>query len=284
MSMSTNEPAGIRTLLEWRDARFAALGDKGYAEKQFTGHGYSYRSRGQVSVGVGRRDCVAQLTGAEASDGWRDLSSIATNVSRADLAVTARIDGGASALAQSEYRAASSAPRGRGRRPQYTLIVSEDRGDTLYVGSKASDQLGRLYDKARESSDATYSNCWRWEVQYRRAYALDAVRQLQAAKDPAATLAATVGGWFRDRGVRAAFASGGDPLAVRSNRPLPDDERWLAWARKCVQPRAKQLVAKYGWRYVAETLAGHIKTYEEYESLMRGVEFEFEARGGEDGR
>lgn len=154
----------------------------------------------------------------------------------------------------------------------------------MYVGSKASDQLGRLYDKARESSDANYSDCWRWEVQYRRAYASDAVRQLQAAQDPAATLTATVGSWFRARGVGAAFASGGDPLAVRSHRPLPDDERWLAWARKCVQPRAKELVAKYGWRYVAETLAGHIKTYDEYESLMRGVEFEFEARGGEDGR
>lgn len=283
LSMSAKDPSACRTLLEWRDKRFSVLADGGWSEKRFSGHGYQYRQRGQVAIGVGRCDVVAQLSGAEASAGWRDLARLASNVSRVDLACTARTDTRTDALAEQEYAAATARKRGRGRAAQVTLIKSEDRGDTLYVGSRKSDQLGRLYNKEKESRQAEYSACWRWEVQYRRSYALSTVRALQATPVPSEAIIATVGRWFTDRGVRAAYRSGVDPLCTGNARPAPDDQRWLAWVRRCVQPRAKEMVERYGWRYVAESCVGHISTYEEWESLVRGLEFEFEemeANGG----
>jgi DNA relaxase NicK len=157
-----------------------------------------------------------------------------------------------------------------------TLIMGQDRGDTLYVGSRKSDVLGRLYDKAKESREPAYAGCWRWEVQYRRASALQTARQLQVAQDPGATIAATVGAWFRARDIGAPARSDALPLDHRVPRPLPDDQRWLAWARKSVQPRARELVKRYGWRFVAEALAGGIATYEDWETMVRGVEYELE--------
>jgi hypothetical protein len=157
-----------------------------------------------------------------------------------------------------------------------TVILGEDRGDTLYVGSRKSDMLGRLYDKGRESQDPAYEGCWRWEVQYRRSYALSALRALSCSQDPAESIKATVASWFRDRGVRASFSTTAYPLPVRPARPVDDDARWLAWARKSVAPRAAQLGKRYGWRYIAETLVGPIRTYEAWLSLLEGIEIELE--------
>lgn len=157
-----------------------------------------------------------------------------------------------------------------------TLILGQDRGDTLYVGSRKSDVLGRLYDKGRESKEPEYAGCWRWELQYRRAPALLAMRELLAAAKPAETILATVGGWFRDRAVSAPFAADSAPVDHRASRPVPDDQRWLAYARKYVQPRAKEMVKRYGWRFVAEQLCGAIATYEDWETMVRGLEYELQ--------
>lgn len=277
LSMSVNRPADAQRLLDWRDGKFKELEDAGYAEKRYSAHGYSYRSRGAVSVGVGPGSVLLQCSGSEAGASWRHCAQWATNVSRVDLAVTARPDVATDALARSEYEAARGGQRGRGRRPKYTVIVAEDRGDTLYVGSRTSDQLGRLYDKGRESREEAYKGCWRWEVQYRRDVALSTVRALLPALREAETIAATVASWFRARGVSAAYHVGGDPLANKGTRAVPDDQRFLEWLRKSVQPRCRELVKRYGWRYVAETAVGRIATYDEWESLLRGIEVEFEA-------
>lgn len=276
LTVSTDESGGHAALLEWRDRRFAVLGDEGYRETAFSSHGYSYRQRGQVAVGSNGRRGVCTVSGAQASTDWRDLLRLAANVSRIDLALTGRTDVDTSTLAREGYRPSSRAARGRGRPITMTLIQSQERGDTLYVGSRKSDVLGRLYDKGRESREPAYAGCWRWELQYRRAAALQAARGLQVAEDPPSTIAATVGSWFRARDVAAPTWSTVDSVDHRAPVPVPDDQRWLAWARKSVQPRARELVKRYGWRFVAEQLAGGIATYDDWETMVRGVEFELQ--------
>jgi len=274
--MSTDESGGHAALLEWRDRRFRALGDEGYRETQFSSHGYSYRQRSTVAVGSNGRRGVATVSGAQASPCWRDLFRLAENVSRIDLALTGRPGTPSDAVARESYRPTRRAERGRGRPISLTLIQGQDRGDTLYVGSRKSDVLGRLYDKGRESGAPEYRDCWRWEVQFRRAPALQTARGLALAEDASATIAATVGSWFRDRDVSAPTWTNTPPLDHRAPKPVPDDARWLAWARKSVQPRARELVARYGWRFIAEQLAGPIATYEDWETMVRGLEFELQ--------
>ena len=277
LTMSTCNPSACASLLEWRDRRFAVLEQEGHSEKSYAAYGRHFRARAQVSIGVGRSDVIAQFSGGEAQRSFGDCIAWATNVSRIDLAVTGRYNDPTDTVAEGEYRAAQSSPRGRGRRPELTLILSEDRGDTLYVGSRTSDALGRLYNKWKESQAAEYTGCWRWEVQYRRGQALATARALQASQAPAAQVQATVASWFTGRGVRAAFGTGASPLDSSVARKPTDDERWIAWARKSVQPRAKRLVERYGWRFVAEALAGRINTYEQWESLVRDIELELVA-------
>jgi len=276
LTMSTDESGGHAALLEWRDHRFSALADEGYRETAFSSHGYSYRQRGSVAVGSNGRRGVCTVSGAQAGPNWRDLLRLAANVSRIDLAVTGRPDVESSSLAREGYRPTGRAERGRGRPITMTLIQGQDRGDTLYVGSRKSDVLGRLYDKGRESREPAYAGCWRWEIQYRRASALQTARGLAVAENPASTITATVGSWFRARDVGAPAWSDDPALDHRAPGAVPDDERYLAWARKSIQPRARELVKRYGWRFIAETLCGPIATYEDWETMVRGVEFELQ--------
>ena len=275
LTMSVSSPGACQSLLEWRDRRFAVLDQEGHREKLHAAYGYHFRTRAQASIGVGRRGCVATFSGGEAESGFRDCIDWASNVSRVDLAVTGRLNDPTSRLAEAQYRASGGAKRGRGRRSALTLILSEDRGDTLYVGSRKSDQLGRLYNKEKESGDAVYQGCWRWEVQFRRAAALSTARALRASMAPTQQIQATVASWFTRRGVGTAFDRLGDPLPNQVGAREPDDVRWLAWARKSVAPRAKEMALRYGWRYIAESLCGRIASYEGWETLLQGIEIEF---------
>jgi DNA relaxase NicK len=276
ISLSCDRASGVAELLNWRDSAFKRLEEAGYSEKRFSSHGYEGRSRGQVSVSVGRGGALCQLSGSEAFDHWRAVAAHATNVSRIDLALTVRPASRTSLLAQESYSPVRGAVRGRGRPVELTLIQSQDRGDTLYVGSRKSDQLGRLYDKGKESQEERWADCWRYEVQYRRGYALEAARKLASAPADQETCQKAVSVWFGARGVPCVDISGGDAFDIKPAPKLADDESWLRWVRRCVRPRAQEIAARYGWRFVAENCVGRIKTFEEWETLMRDIEFELE--------
>jgi hypothetical protein len=155
-------------------------------------------------------------------------------------------------------------------------MLNEDRGDTLYVGAPASDQRGRLYDKQRESREPEWERCWRYEVQYRRDAAVSAVRSIAGTLDTGEATAALVHRWFTDRGIAPRYQPVvGSELAPPTRRS-PDDARWLTWARKCVQPTARKLVARYGWRFVAEACVGRIATVEDWETMLRDWECELQ--------
>lgn len=47
------------------------------------------------------------------------------------------------------------------------FIDGDGAGDTAYFGSRKSERHGRLYDKALESGDPAYENCWRYEAEYK---------------------------------------------------------------------------------------------------------------------
>lgn len=145
------------------------------------------------------------------------------------------------------------------------------------MGSGASAQYGRLYNKAVESKDPIYAGCWRYEVEYKDKPAYAKTRALIAAPSEQAAITGDVYRWFDRRGVHPCFAPGNVELVLENVASVADDERFLGYVRKYLQKRAKSLVARYGWRYIAECFAGPITTYEEWESLVRGVEFEMQA-------
>lgn len=105
---------------------------------------------------------------------------------------------------------------------------------------------------------------------------MDAARALASRPTDPDSCTATVSRWFDSRGVRCIASASASPITVKPSPRVADDIKWLSWVRKSVQPRAREMVARYGWRYVAEACAGRITTYEEWETLMRDIEYELE--------
>jgi hypothetical protein len=272
LAASCHDPSRLAWLMEWARQRQSQLEEAGNAVKPWSGHGYEGRSVGQVAFAFNGREAICQLSGAEAYASWRTVAENSTNISRIDLASTVRAASRTDALARQGYCDARGARRGRGRPAQLSLLVNEDRGDTLYIGAPASDQRGRLYDKDRESGEDQWKRCWRYEVQFRRLQAKAAALAVAAAPVEADKTAAVVVDWFRSRGVEppVSLAGGGGYEAPGARQS--DDERWLAWVRKCVQPRARKLAVRYGYRYVTEACVGRITSLEEWESMLRDWE------------
>jgi DNA relaxase NicK len=276
ISMSCDRASGVAELLRWRDVAFKRLGEEGYSEQRFASHGFEGRSRGQVSVSVGRSSVLCSLSGVEAYSNWRTVAQHATNISRIDLACTVRPATRTSALAREGYATHEGRSKGRGRPVQLTLIQSQDRGDTLYVGSRKSDQLGRLYDKEKESKEKLWNGCWRYEVQYRREYAKIAAGKLAGVPTDAEACTATVSSWFSARGIPCVPIADNSAITIRPAPKVADDIEWLRWVMRCVQPRARELVKRYGWRFVAEKCVGRIDSYDQWETLLRDIELELE--------
>lgn len=278
LSMSCDAPSGIAALLSYRDNLVRGCLDAGFKLRPWGGHGYVGIRIEHCRFAVGRAGVLVQLSSERARRDWRLVVQHSSNVSRIDLATTVRADPGAGSLARGGYQAVTRSARGAGRPIGYALLQTSTGADTLYVGSRASDQFGRLYDKGRESGDAALANCWRYEVEYKRRPALDQARALYASEAEALTVAGTCHRWFAARRIDPVYRPGELGDAVSLAAPVADDTRWLEWVRRCVQPRAREMVKRYGWRFIAETCAGHITTVEEYLSWSRGIEYELEVR------
>jgi DNA relaxase NicK len=276
LSMSCNRADAVAALFDWFRDKVAELKDEGYDAKPWGGHGYQGISIDGFGWGFNGVSCIIQLSGERARRYWRALAMESTNVSRIDLAVTIRPLSDVGALARDEYEAiARLAPR-RGRPIRRQVTQGNDGGETLYIGSKKSDQLGRLYNKGVESRNPAYAGCWRYEVQYRDKIAYGKTRALLSTQEENKTIEGDVYRWFSSRGVSPIFIPGsGQGIAV-DVKAVPDDERFLAWVRRCVQPRGRLLVKRYGWRFVAEACVGRITSEADWESLVRDVEIELQ--------
>lgn len=202
---------------------------------------------------VGSREdgYIAILASHHANEHWGTLVYPGVHVSRLDVQITCRLSETVSSIAREAYSGADDAnsrlPATR-RRKLY-IISGSDGGDTLYIGAPSSNQRGRLYNKAVQSLEDEYKDCWRWEVMLRDELAHNCAESVPS--DPSArTLWAVqfVRHWWRARGVTLP-AIDVDEVEMRpiQRTKSTDDESTLAWLRSQVSPAITRLTVRgYG--------------------------------------
>lgn len=276
LSVSCNRPLSIAAFLSWRDATFERLQEGGYELRSWGTHGWQGHQAGSVRFASSRGNIIVQVSGGEAERNWYDLVMASTNVSRIDLATTVRPLSDASSTARDGFDVAKGLPARIGRPISYSLIQTTSSSDTLYVGKGSSDSYGRVYDKGAESGDPLLAGLWRYEVEYKRKVADAKARALLKAKEVPQIIAGDVYRWFNARGITPCYRPGAVESMSETPKVEPDDERKLRWLRSSVQPLAKKLTSRYGWRYVAEACVGRITSHADWESLVRDVEIELQ--------
>lgn len=140
------------------------------------------------------------------------------------------------------------------KRRKLSLIRSnQPGGGTIYIGSRLSSQMGRLYDKGvqrpvTEHDDVGPLVLWRYEVEYKRELAQSVYATLQESGWRVSRVASLlVYDWFFDRGVEPVFERGYINIDVVKavSKVFEGDvsRRKIEWLRTSVRPAVKELIS-----------------------------------------
>jgi hypothetical protein len=225
--------------------------------------GFDGWEAGGCFVGSNEKMHYAQFAGKYANDAYMMLEHPKVHISRIDLQTTVQYD--VELLKEGRYQYARAIHHNKGlpehRQRKIHLYAGSDGGDTIYLGSPSSDARGRIYNKAKQSSEHAYERSWRYEVVYRNERAASVFRYLVMPDIKAsAIILSEVFEWYSERGVTIL-----DVGIERTNvialpkQPRTDVERKLRWVKNQVVPTIRKL-AELGYaeelmEVIAEAIA-----------------------------
>lgn len=204
--------------------------------------GYDGFHIGQVTYGRRSDSELLQLSGSASALYFESLMELQAKVTRLDLQVTVKLDRQTLRPELDGFRSASAFKGRNGRPMRATLTQSNAGGATCYVGSPASNQRGRLYDKYAESGEEKYRNAHRYEVQLRAENADYVAKHLSKVPDKRTFIVSYVWQWFTDRGIVPEFMPAITEPLPPLKRPLTDLTRTLEWLHNAVRPTVHRLV------------------------------------------
>jgi len=214
--------------------------------KDWAKYGYNGKQCGNVLWGYNPENgYLLTAMSSVAHVYWHQMVGPSVNVTRVDLAVTIEYSRAIRNLAAKYFNMA----RVHGLdKPQKRIMQSNDGGQTLYVGSVHSEQLGRVYDKGVHLGTNPPGEIWRYEVTYRKPRASQVAQVLMELNRTSGatieTIASTVYDWFLSRGVRPMFDATGDPLRAQVYVDETSVDRKLRWLQTQVRPSIAWLMSK----------------------------------------
>jgi hypothetical protein len=252
--ISATMNAAVHNSLEWFtkcNQYLETIAREGNETKAARRLGYDGFSVGGCFVGSREGDYFCQISGERAQAGFDVLYSPHVHYSRLDVQCTVQlpVEDTTVAAAVQRYVDKSNAKLSSSRQRDAILIQSLKKGATCYVGSRKSDQFGRVYNKAAETNSSDYKNCWRYEVELHNHIATRAATLLRLSEYLQSQWAATfVRQWLRHRGIPVPFSADAELQALPgAAKHLSDVETRLKWLEEQVRPAIRRLL-KLGLR------------------------------------
>lgn len=218
---------------------------KGELTARWHGHGYDGWSVAGCSLGRRPDGVLLRLSGQKAGYHWCEAVSASDNVTRLDLAVDVECEPPVTSVAVDLYRDAGHGPSRNGRPPSRSIVRSSDGGATCYVGKRASEKMGRCYDKGVEQKSHQPGHWWRWELELKGDSAFHTAASLRQIDDYGRMLVATALGFFRERGGRPPAFEGPVAIINRCLQPTNAAKR-IQWLARSVRPTVVSLIDALG--------------------------------------
>lgn len=218
-----------------------------------------YEGEGCAGLFAGRRfDGVLLRASGEAADTLvRMLHVKHWRFTRLDIALDVRtygnIDGCILEMSrQAEiHRAASN----WGFKRKIRRIDGCGDGDTMYIGSRSSSSLIRVYNKEKQSGDKRYAGVTRLELQLNGHVADDVGQRLAEGQYNVSVMGQTVAQALAREGVNVRLeGDDGEGLHWRVAKSSPDDDSTVKWLKTQVAPVVRRVANIYGERFVLDTL------------------------------
>lgn len=212
-------------------------------------NGYRGIQAGANFAGSREDSSYVQLAGSYADKYLPVIIRGDLHFSRLDVAVTVKFQTMPRGLGKDCEADAAEAVRsniGKAHQRKVYHMEGMDGGFTLYIGSPKSEQRCRIYNKEVQSDDPNYDRCWRFEVVFKNALAMDFAEQISAL--PISKVqnlcAIVVKQWLYFRGVSVPWFSDDAYTVLPITKTIPTDaQRKLTWLRKQVAPAIRYLLA-----------------------------------------
>lgn len=248
------------------DEAATRLATRGMLTDHWQWRGYRGWKIGGLKWGKREDGVICIISGEAARAGWCEVMHFATNITRIDLALTFYLEKPYPQLANIiyEYLLAVKESREALTRMHFSWIVNHQRAETLYVGSRSSDQFGRVYDKGLESACASEPGyIWRYEIELKQERAKKVADGLYShyMKDCDVTkrIASTVNHWFESRYVPVAGDHYATPYEMEVSARVTDADAKLNWLSRQVSPTVSKLFAAGVARERVEEALGLLK-------------------------
>jgi len=130
---------------------------------------------------------------------------------------------------------------------KYSLIQNNMGGTTLYVGSRQSEEFGRVYDKGAEMGRSAGLE-WRYEIELKGDKAKHAAKVLaemhKGHRDKSGAISSTVYDWFLKRSVPPIWPRGNtEAIDLRVKATTTNDDQRLLWLKTTVSPTVKEMLS-----------------------------------------
>ena len=241
--------------------------------------GYRGWSGGDLRLGARQDSVILVVSGLKSTEKWSEYLSTAENCSRLDIAVDADFTPVNPSLASQLYRQVIHRRPRNGRPPKSSVIFNSDGGSTLYVGSRSSDLLLRIYDKGRETDTRPAGAWWRFELEVKGDTALPVARQLQPVASDPHSLASIVNG-HAERVVGVLLPSIQRGAICNRTPDEPTTARQLRWLSSSVRPTVQDLVERVGAQTVLTALGFLTSAVENSPSIQPSTRGDYASRRG----
>lgn len=170
----------------------------------------------------------------------------ASNITRLDLAVTIELEDRLVGLCRDHYNAVT---RSSESQRKYSIVENKSLGQTVYVGSRASNQYGRIYDKSQEEGKQAGWK-YRYEVVFKQPLAKPHLLEMhtdrysrEVTEKYGKYIRSTVWNWFYDRDIVPLFyPESVYPQVVQTQYRATTIDRKFEWLRRSVSPTIAKLM------------------------------------------
>lgn len=220
----------------------------GDQQKPWRSQGYDGWKCGQVTYGEREDSAILKLSGRVDPDIVIQMNHPDLHCTRIDVQVTARSiqrwpSYGEAAMLQAEWDRECLQDKGEAQHwGKIRRMDGRGAGDTITVGSRSSKRYGRLYDKAAQSGEEQYWNCWRWEYEYKEELAPIVLQRIANRGACADVIAGVVAWQYNQQCFNVPWEHNEGSSVDGPGRVESDAQRKMRWFRTQVKPTVIWLI------------------------------------------
>lgn len=206
---------------------------------------------------------LLQVSGRMAK-GMEGICKVTQNCTRIDVQVTFQVgEENVATVIRYMYESACDAPHGEGHPHKVKLIEENRKAQTVYIGSRSSDNYMRIYDKYQESGEEAYKGCVRVELEIKGKTSKGVWKKMSEEGAGEGYLTKILYAYARKVGIEMPEDVGGSSVEVYKPTMMRNIEKTLAWIQKSVAPSISRLVSEYGWLLPVRILLEDVLTEDE---------------------